>query len=329
MTAPCTQPNIAARAAALCVAPAGCAFLLAIEESGLTLEDATAPMAAAFLAALAGEAVGPWFGGHDRVVAMALEQGERLLPLARGLLAQPAAAAWFAPLDRRAQHAVSRRDDGETLSMPVSPERPPNGWERYAQKAEWGLWTSTGLDGEGEMTSFLASVAFGVADLGHYFAPPLAAWRLTVIPVARVFEVAGPQDWHRLCARYPADGDDDRLVPDWSAAAEEWDGVHLTLGGLLTSEQVRVESAAGWSEHWAWDAERTLWLRDVFADAVRLPDITELAEPPDWLDEPRALHIEPGPDTWPWLVSLGPGTEGDAPWGDRPFPEEGPPLRRR
>lgn len=318
--------DIERRVDELCAAPAGCAFLLAIEASGLTVQEATEPVAAAFLAALAIEEVTPWFGGHDHVVAMALAEGPRLLPLAHDLLAEPAAAAWFAPLDRRAQQWVAPRDEGASIPTPARPQGPLSGWERYAQKAEWGLWTSTELDQEGAMTSFLASVAFGVADLGHSFAPPLVACRLAVAPAARVFEVAGPRDWHRLCTRYAADGEDGRLVSDWAAVAGDWDGVHLTLGGVLASEQVRVESEAGWSEHWAWDAEQTLWLGDVVTATVRLTDIVELAEPPDWLEAPGALRIEPGPDTWPWLAPLGPGTENDV---DRPFPDDWPPLRLR
>ena len=61
----------------------------------------------------------------------------------------------------------------------------------------------------------------------------------------RVFEIHGPSDWHNLSVRYPAKvTEDDRLVPNWGAVAEEWDGVHLSLGGLLTAEQNRYESPA-------------------------------------------------------------------------------------
>ncbi|MDE2687669.1 MAG: hypothetical protein OXI16_09275 [Chloroflexota bacterium] len=62
------------------------------------------------------------------------------------------------------------------------------------------------------------------------------------------------------------------LTSNWSAVAAEWDGVHLTLGGLLTAEKVRVASAAGWSMLRFWDMEQTMWLRWVFDDVERLPD---------------------------------------------------------
>jgi len=137
------------------------------------------------------------------------------------------------------------------------------------------------------------------------FQPPFARYRLTIAPTARIYEIDGPNAWRRLCTRYPTAGEDARLVPDWSAVADEWDGVHLTLGGLLTAEQVHVEGPEeGWTEHWGWDAEQTVWLRDVFTDAMRLPDLAELAEPPDRIEQPGALWIKPGPDTYPWLVSI-------------------------
>ena len=75
---------------------------------------------------------------------------------------------------------------------------------------------------------------------------------------ARVFEINGPSDWHGLCVRYQARGtEDDRLVPNWGAVSEEWDGVHLSLGGLLTTEQGRYESPAGWTMLESWHAEQT------------------------------------------------------------------------
>ena len=81
------------------------------------------------------------------------------------------------------------------------------------------------------------------------------------------YEITSPLDAHELCARYPTRGNgrgrylrlfpvkriepnsdtDERsfLTVDWEAAAKDWDGVHLTFGGLLTSDSVRVASSAG------------------------------------------------------------------------------------
>ncbi len=74
----------------------------------------------------------------------------------------------------------------------------------------------------------------------------------------------------RAGAGWPPGG---RLVPDFAAVARDWDAVHLTLGGLLTAEQVRVDGPGGATELQGWDAEQTVWLRWVFDEVTRLPDL--------------------------------------------------------
>ena len=110
---------------------------------------------------------------------------------------------------------------------------------------------------------------------------PLAWWTMRFMEKVRVFEVHGPADWHDLCVRYPAKGtEDDRLVPNWEAVSEEWDGVHLSLGGLLTAEQNRYESAAGWTMLDSWHAEQSYWLRALKTETERQPDFDEGMGPP-------------------------------------------------
>jgi hypothetical protein len=99
----------------------------------------------------------------------------------------------------------------------------------------------------------------------------------------KVYEIDGAMAWHELCARYPSVGksdsatpdfsqDDGRLTPDWPAVAIDWDAVHMSFGGLLLSEQVRVESGVGWTYQWSWNIEQTMWLRWKFTEARQLPD---------------------------------------------------------
>jgi hypothetical protein len=139
-----------------------------------------------------------------------------------------------------------------------------------------------------------AALDRGTCDIGIGFSgPPWASWRLQVPHSARIFEIDGPLAWHDLCLRYPAkgirdrsrpdfSGDDGQLVPNWSAVAADWDAVHLTFGGLLTSEQVRIESAAGWTYHWDWDAEQTMWLRWLFTASERMPDHERISPISGW-----------------------------------------------
>ena len=102
-------------------------------------------------------------------------------------------------------------------------------------------------------------------------------WRIRFPACVRVYEVNDSTDWRRLCVRYPARGvDDDRLVPNWGAGAGEWDGVHLTFGGLLGCEQVCYADAAGWSMNQLWQIELTCWLTSLATVSERWRDYAEM-----------------------------------------------------
>ena len=171
-----------------------------------------------------------------------------------------------------------------TLETPL-PSRPPTERERYAQMPEWDVFTSTDVTGTGISSSLVGS-SQQAGDLGP-LTFPLARRRASVSADARVFEVDGPQAWRRLCVSYPASGNhriepvghdvpdrDRQIVPDFVAAAKDWDAVHLSLGGLLTAEQIRLDGPEGWTWLSMGDAEHTVWLRWAFDDLETLPDLT-------------------------------------------------------
>ena len=249
----------------------------------------------------------PWMHDHDLTVATLLAEGSRRYGFARSLLSLPEVGWLFAPLDRSAQFWISEDGEPPDPAKLLTPSAPPTDWERYAQRtsnyplgrAQIGFLTSTAAD---PSSSLLAGRAYEAIEWP--LAQPVQQFRLVVSPAARVFEVDGPDAWHRLCAAYPATpyerppmpaegyvgwssypgadpplGMDNRLVPDWSAVAHDWDAVHVSLGGLLTSEQVRVDSSAGWTELWGWGAEQTVWLRWCFTAIERLPVLAALPEP--------------------------------------------------
>jgi len=73
-------------------------------------------------------------------------------------------------------------------------------------------------------------------------------WPLTVAGAARVLEIDGPQAWQRLVAAYPREAtatyrhtwawtgwEGEWLVPRWPAVAGDWDGVHLSVAGYLST----------------------------------------------------------------------------------------------
>jgi hypothetical protein len=132
----------------------------------------------------------------------------------------------------------------------------------------------------GGTCSILAAMAEGAGDFIPE--PPIGVSHVRLITNVRVFEVNSPEDWHDLSTRYRAIDEQGRVVPDWGRVTHEWDAVHLTLGGLLVAEQVRVESSAGWTELRMWDAEQTAWLRWCFESVDHLPDLE--APPPSPID---------------------------------------------
>lgn len=260
--------NLEERIAALLAAPAGCAFLAIAEASALAPEVVARPGLSMRIAACAVDEVNPWRANHDELVAAFLLRGKQLGGFARDILDRPEAAWWFGPLGRTQQLWLSRDESGPTATRLNVPAGPPSPWEQYAQKPAGGLYTSTVADGT---SAVLAALAEGVGDLAAAFPKRrFTCWQLEVSPAARVFEVDVPQTWHALCVHYPVIRNDGRLVPDWSAVAKDWDAVHLTLGGLLTAEQVRIDSPAGWSELGAWDCEQTVWLSWHFTAAARV-----------------------------------------------------------
>jgi len=262
--------------------PLGCAFLLTASESGLTQEAMADPRISLRVAARCVNLVERWASDHDAIVAEILELGQRQEPLARAILEHPGTAWWFGPPDLQRQVWISLDGAPPNTSTWEPPVNPPHSWETYAQKPLGRQMTSTLFGGH---SSLLMAYEERSGDYSCGF--PLACWMLQIAPEVRVFEIDGPEAWHDLCLRYPATcREDDRLVPNWGAASEDWDGVHMSFGGLLTCEQVRHESPAGWSKQEFWHAEQTFWLRSLATITRRLPD-HEPSQRPDQLRFPR------------------------------------------
>ncbi len=137
------------------------------------------------------------------------------------------------------------------------------------------------------------------------FDGPISRWRLPVWPDARVWEIHRPSDWVALVETYPqpapgphagwelagpnqdvADVADllavpgqhavraqivGHVLPDWAAVASDYDGVHLSWAGFLTTEgYVGDLYGGGVTMLRYWSSERTLWLADVFGTPAPL-----------------------------------------------------------
>ncbi|MGH7640408.1 MAG: hypothetical protein ACREN7_04210 [Candidatus Dormibacteria bacterium] len=134
---------------------------------------------------------------------------------------------------------------------------------------------------------------------------PISRWRLPVASGVKVWNIDHPADWVRLVETFPKpaarehDGWElpgpnqsrsdvarlasvpgqhalrtavgDHVVPDWTAVARDYDGVHLSWAGFLTAEGYVSElPSAGVTMLRYWSSERTLWLRDVLGEPEAL-----------------------------------------------------------
>lgn len=118
---------------------------------------------------------------------------------------------------------------------------------------------------------------------GLWFVEDTMGWEratvrdVAVPPDAAVHEIDGPEAWAWLCRRFPlevtagrrhdwfrATGRDGRwVIPDWSAVAREFDAVHLTAAGYLTTAGLAVPVEDGLASVLAgWDPDATVWLTD-------------------------------------------------------------------
>ena len=144
-----------------------------------------------------------------------------------------------------------------------------------------------------------------LASAWEIYPHPISRWRFPVRDGARVFEINEPSDWVGLAMAYPtvpahpntawelpglndhnrppalaglsnghaARNEIDHLVmPQWSRVAEDYDGVHLTWRGWLTTEGFVSDTPDGGVTMLRyWFSERTLWLNDVFGEPEPLP----------------------------------------------------------
>lgn len=220
---------------------------------------------------------------------------EALRPVARALGESPAAAWWRAPMDPVDQHHVAFVEQGaarlpslgrsaaaledwrrslvaeEGRAADERPDDPRAAWSGDWWSAPTGLVdTSRGLADDGAVGLQLVEDAFEWSDAVLQRLQPAAG--------ARVLELRGPADWIELVVRYPLEvtasrrhdwwrstgGEQRWLLPDWTRVAHDWDGVHLSVAGYLSTAGRRLPAGDGYETVLAgWNPDVTHWLADV------------------------------------------------------------------
>lgn len=240
-----------------------------------------------------------WQDPDDVDVSLAADP-ERLRPVAETVVAA-APAWWSAPVDLDGQVLTvfagtdeppltglagvladwlraEDRAGAQVAEHVAGSADPARAWERLS-----GRWWSAPLvpsvPGTTRSAPLLGPVALWLHEDEQGFtaadARPVAPTR----PV-RVHEVQGPADWSDLVTRFPLDVGESRgpnwwratgrrgrwLVPDWPRVAAEFDAVHLSVRGYLSTSGRTVpvgDDAATLLAGWSPDV--TYWLTDVLA----------------------------------------------------------------
>ena len=204
----------------------------------------------------------PYASDYQHWVNALLTCGPFLRHATAQLLDAPGTANWFSDLDKQQQIWIapdSRSPTQDFFRVNLYPFS-------HVPKPTLALWTSTRLGNS--LGSWIHYLRWGEDRRQSPYHP----WRLEVCPTARVYEIHEPEAWHSLCLAFPLYKDDNHIVPDWEKVARMWDGVHLSVGGLLATEQVYRSTPRGRTQLSGWGVESTVWLHWVFTQVERLPN---------------------------------------------------------
>jgi hypothetical protein len=260
------------------------------------------------LAQLAQVVVG---GGLYRSIAGRAEIDERerdvLTPVAAAIVSTPAATWWPLPIALDDQH-FAHHDLGYGVAPPVRGKvRNDPG---YRRPAEHDAEDGPAVEGDGSRPSasrvsmwsrpdsawWTTRSIPGLPAVGLLCFPDshaqLAArhWKVSVGAGARVYEIRALEAWQDLVRRYPRDVTSSRrgvwgpltgwngpwFLPDWSAVATDYDGVHLSVAGYLEIVGRATPVDGGRTMLVGWGPDETYWLNDV---------IDLVGEPVAWVEE--------------------------------------------
>ena len=266
------------KAQALLSSPPGCSLILDVSANlHLPLEYFADPKVSFWLASSAVDWCDIRRGTSSQ--KMALDAAKDYEDLALRIASHPAFTWWYEPVDLENQVWSSPqmprgdRNPDPSLLNAFAPERwrhpdPPNGGDDQPTPSTYSQITSTL---RGVSTSEVTAYAIYAAD--HISTFPLAVWKVWFNPSVRVREINHPADWHALCLDFPHRARDGRLIPNWREVSDQWDGVHLTLGGMLSCEQTRYDEGGEWSMMQFWHTEQTRWMNRMAITGERMPDV--------------------------------------------------------
>jgi hypothetical protein len=217
-----------------------------------------------------------------------------LTPIAGTVIAAAATQWWATPVALDAQYCTRLLLDDDKPRPPELAGVPARlaAWrvdqQRVVERPEnsSGTWWSTPNRWDVPVTTRDLG---NVGPAGLWLVEDFMDWmRASCWPVAarsarsevspRIYEIQDQASWAELVQRFPLDVTDSRrpdwkratgrdgswLLPDYPAVASEFDGLHLTVYGYLTTAGVAVSTGATSATVLAgWAPDETYWLTDV------------------------------------------------------------------
>ncbi|MCK6095797.1 hypothetical protein KZX06_10350 [Micrococcus sp. EYE_162] len=249
-----------------------------------------------------------------------------LAPVAAAVVASPASRPWGRPR-QPVQWVADWRDFEDPTRLTRHPGRVLSEWAQEERLQEARATVERPADPTANWSGSWWSIPQGVtAGFGQIPAgldlveDALGAEAATVIPVqgaGRTYEIHAPGDWVRLCREFPLEVSASRrhdwyrvtgrsgrwVIPDWEQVASEWDAVHLTTMGYLSSATRALSVDADAATVLAgWGPDTTVWLTDTVRES----------------DEPRqSWHRGPGGGWIRCATAADIGSAGPARAGDR------------
>ena len=232
-----------------------------------------------------------WQPPHDEDRLLELpDLREVLAPVAEAIVNAPATRWWSTPLADDDQHFVQWLDqvpmdppglvDTEEIlrlwltdheAAEVDPSLPDDPTANFG--GSWWSTPPTTLISTTRSLSGIGVVGLTLVEDGLGWTEA-ASWHLQPVANARVYEIAGPQDWIQLASGYPLDATRTRrqvwfqttglrgpwVMPNWAAVADDYDAVHLSVAGYLTTAGRALAMADRSTLLGGWGPDQTFWL---------------------------------------------------------------------
>jgi hypothetical protein len=221
---------------------------------------------------------------------------------------------WTAPVDRDRQRYAQFLDQhplpdpdrlltgaaesvGAWRADTLEDERSAHDWPEDPAASYGGRWWSTPETSLLPVTTralpALGAVGLALVEDGLGW-QSARCWPVVPEEGARVYEICGPNRWAELVDRYPLDVSKSRrhdwwrvtgqagrwLIPDYMAMAADWDAVHLSVAGYLTTARIAIPAGDGACTMLAgWDPDATWWINDVLSCT---------SPPEDWREDSQS-----------------------------------------